>query len=76
MSSVLCNLSSARLIYCSVIASPQQRMIYSATVSKMDHWPSSINVNCAVRNRKCHGTARLRRSRSQPEGNVIIIPIS
>jgi len=69
-------LSPARLIYCSIIASPEKRMIYSATVNKMDHWPRSSSVGRTVPNRKCHGTERLRRAVSQPEGNVIIIPIS
>jgi hypothetical protein len=76
MSSVLCNLSLARLIYCSITASPEQRMIYSATVSKMDHWPRSVSVGRAVPSRKSPGAERLRRTVSQPEGNFIIIPLS
>jgi len=76
MSSVLSNLSSTRLIYCSIIASPEQRMIFSATVSKMDHWPRTASVGRAVRYKKVEATEHLRRAISQPEGNVIIIPLS
>lgn len=42
-------------------------MIFSATVSKMDHWPRSSSVGRAVRNRKDHETERMREAISQPE---------
>jgi len=46
--------------------SPEQRMIFSATVSKMDHWPRSASTGRAVRKKKDHKTELLRRAISQP----------
>ena len=66
------------LNYCSKMASSEQTTIYSATVSKLDHWPRTTSQDGAarnsVRNRKYHGTGSCPRTKQQREGNVILIP--
>jgi hypothetical protein len=45
-------------------------MIFSATVSKMDHWPRTASVGRAVRYKKVEATEHLRRAISQPEAET------
>jgi stalled ribosome alternative rescue factor ArfA len=59
------------------MASPEETIVYTATLSKMDHWSRSTVedrfTKKSVRNRKLQGTGSYRRNAQHTEGNNFLV---